>query len=567
MVRRKWSAGLAGIGLATLVGAALVGTAMLLSGMTAQKSTIAFADGSEASGLNFVLHHGPTEKRYLPETMAGGIAAFDFDGDGRLDLFFANGAEMPGLVKTGPAYWNRLYRNDGSGHFTDVTGDSGLAGDGYAIGAAAGDFDNDGRVDLFVAGVNGSRLYRNRGGGHFEDVTESAGIHETQFAVGAAWFDYDRDGLLDLLVLHYVAWTPETNPVCRDPSGRYTVYCHPKEFKTTTNTLYHNLGGGRFQDVSKASGIGAAAGKGMGIAIADYDRDGYPDVFITNDTMPNFLFHNQKDGTFAEVAFDAGTALPGDGNAVSGMGADFRDYNNDGLPDIVFTALQGQTFPLFRNAGKGVFIEAGHASQLGKLTSKLSGWGVALADLNNDGWKDLVTANSHVTDNIGLFSGDRYKLPNAVFQSRGDGTFADVSGEAGASFQTARAHRGLVVADFDGDGRADVVVSVLGGRPEFWRNVTSGAGHWLDLKLTGTKSNRDAIGAEIRIGNQWNAVTSSVGYASSSLAPVHFGLGAEGMVPRVEIRWPDGVVQHLRNVKADQVVRVEEGGGVAVLER
>jgi hypothetical protein len=538
--------------------AVTVFTVFLVVAAPAPKNVVAFADGSGGSGLDMILNNGLTEMRYLPETMAGGIAAFDFDGDGRLDLFFANGAEMRSLKKTGQTFWNRLYRNEGGGHFTDVTMDSGLAGSGYSIGAAAADFDNDGRVDLFVAGVNGSHLYRNMGGGHFEDVTSAAGIHENQFAVAAAWFDYDRDGLLDLLVVHYVQWTAETNPLCHDPSGRFIVYCHPKQFKPTTNTLYHNIGAGRFEDVSKASGIAAAESKGMGIAIADYDRDGYPDAFITNDTLPNTLFRNRRNGTFAEVAFDAGVALPDDGNAISGMGTDFRDYNNDGLPDIVFTALQGQTFPLLRNAGKGQFVPAAHSSQLGRLTTRLSGWGVALADLDNDGWKDLFTANSHVTDNIDQFSGDRYRLRNAVFLSQGDGTFDDVSAAAGTAFQTARAHRGAVVADFDGDGRLDVVVSVLGERPEFWRNTTATAGHWLDLKLVGERSNRDALGAVVHIGTQWNQMTSSVGYASSALAPVHFGLGAQTNVPDVEIIWPNGSLQHLKNVKADQVLTVHE---------
>jgi enediyne biosynthesis protein E4 len=519
-----------------------------------QISPVVFVDAAPGSGLEFILHNSQTAHRYLPETMAGGIAAFDFNGDGRLDLFFANGAEMPSLTKTSPAFWNRLFRNDGDGHFTDVTESSGLAGEGYSIGAAAADFDNDGKEDLFVAGVNGSHLYRNMGSGHFEDVTKASGIHDTQWAVAGAWLDYDRDGLLDLLIIHYVQWSADTNPFCHDPSGRYPVYCHPKEFKATFNSLYRNLGNGKFADVSAASGIAKTQGKGMGVAIADYDEDGYPDIFITNDTMPNFLFHNERNGTFSEVAFDAGVALPDDGNAISGMGADFRDYDNDGKPDIVFTALQGQTFPLFRNLGKGRFAQVSHASKVGSLTSRLSGWGLALADLNNDGWKDLFCANAHVTDNIEAFSGDKYKLPNSVFLNKGDGTFFDAGSQAGAAFQTARAHRGLVIADFDGDGRVDAVVSVLGERPEFWRNVSPGAAHWLDLRLAGPH----ALGSNVQIGSQHNHMTSSVGYGSSVLSPVHFGLGTVTAVPDVTIVWQDGAVQHLRNVTTNQTLTVRE---------
>lgn len=521
------------------------------------RAPIEFADEGAAAGLDFVLNNGPTPRRYLPETMTGWIAAFDFNNDGKVDLFFTNGADLPSLVKTSPVFWNRLYRNDGHGHFSDVTKDSGLAGQGYSIGAAAGDFDNDGNVDLFVAGVGGGHLYRNRGGGHFEDVTAASGIHDTGWAQAAAWFDYDRDGLLDLLVVHYVQWSPETNPLCHDPSGRLTVYCHPKEFKSAANTLYHNLGGGRFEDVSDASGIAKSSGKGMGVVVADYDRDGYPDVFITNDAMPNFLFHNQRNGRFSEVAFDAGVALPDNGNAISGMGIASNDYDNDGLPDIFFTALQGQTFPLFRNVGKGQFSETSHASHLGLLTSKLSGWGAAMADFDNDGWKDLFTTNSHVTDNIEAFSGDRYRLANSIFLNRA-GVFTDASQSAGPAFQVPRAHRGLVAVDLDGDGRLDAVVSVLGEHPELWRNCTSGSGHWIELRLIGSTSNRDAIGSEIRIGRQWNQVTSSTSYASSVLAPVHFGLGSQTEIPDIAITWPNGAIQHLRDVKADQVLTVRE---------
>lgn len=490
--------------------------------------------------------------------MAGGIAAFDYNNDGRIDLFFANGAALPSLRKTGAKYANRLYRNDGGGHFTDVTAQVGLEGSGYSIGAAAGDFDNDGFVDLLVAGVDECHLYKNEGGKRFRDVTAQAGIHGGAWAVAGGWFDYDRDGLLDLFVVNYLKWSAATNPVCHDPSGRYVVYCHPKEFGGTANTLYHNLGGGKFEDVSAASGIAKSFGKGMSVAIADYDGDGYPDVFVTNDTQPNFLFHNLRNGRFEEAGFDAGVALRDDGKAVSSMGAEFRDFNNDGRPDVLFTALAGETFPLFRNLGKGEFQDATYASRLGRLTNRLSGWGVALADLNNDGWKDIFAANSHVTDNIELFSGDRYKQPNAVFVNQGDGSFADASAESGAAFRTARAHRGAVAADFDGGGRLDAVVSVLGERPEFWRNVSPHSGHWLELKLVGSSSNRDGIGARIHLLDQWNEMTSAGGYASSTLAPVHFGLGERTVVPRIEIEWPSGTRQELQNVQADRCVTVHE---------
>ena len=514
---------------------------------------VRFEDASASSGLAFVLDNNPTSHKYLVETMAGGVAAFDYNNDGRIDLFFTNGAELPSLSKSSPRYANRLFRNDGNGRFTDVTDEAGLAGSGYAIGAAAADFDNDGFVDLFVAGVNESHLYRNVGGRRFEDVSKQAGIHGGSWSVAGGWFDYDRDGLLDLFVVNYVQWTAQGNPLCHDPSGRFTVYCHPREFQGSANTLYHNLGGGRFQDVSAASGVAKSVGKGMSLAIADYDGDGYPDVYVTNDTVPNFLFHNLRNGRFEEVAFNAGAALPDDGRAVSSMGADFRDYDNDGLPDLVYTALKGETFPLFRNRGKGQFQDFTYASQLGRLTSALSGWSIALADFNNDGWKDLFTANSHATDNIELFSGDRYKLPNTVFVNQGDGKFV-----AGPAFAAPRAHRGAAVADFDGDGKLDVVVTVLGAKPEFWRNTSPGADHWIEVRLIGTSSNRDAIGAVIRTGNQWNQMTSSAGYASSSLAPVHFGLGQQSVIPELTIEWPSGIVQKLTHVKADQRLVIRE---------
>ncbi len=519
---------------------------------------IRFEDAASHSGLDFVLNNCPTPQKYLVETMAGGIAAFDFNNDGRIDLFFANGAELPSPSKTGPQYFDRLYRNDGRGHFTDVTTESGLGGSGYSIGTAAADFDNDGFVDLFVAGPGGCHLYRNIEGRHFEDVTQKAGIHCGSWPIAAGWLDYDRDGLLDLFVVNYVEWSAARNPVCHDSSGRFVVYCNPTQFQPTSNNLYRNLGGGRFQDVSKVSGIAALLGKGMSVAIADYDRDGYPDVFVPNDTLPNSLFHNRRNGRFEEIALNAGVALPENGRPISSMGAAFDDYNNDGLPDLAITALAGQTFPLFRNLGKGQFEDVTYASRIGPLSTHLSGWGNAMADFNNDGWKDMFTANSHVTDNIELFSGDQYKQANSIFVNRGDGTFADASALSGPAFQVQRAHRSVVVADLDGDGKLDAIVTALGERPEFWRNTSSEQNHWIELRLIGSRSNRDGIGTMVHVGNQWKYQTSSFGYASSVLAPVHFGVGAQAVIPRVEIAWPSGIVQELREVEADKRVEVSE---------
>ena len=529
--------------------------------------TITFEDAGSRSGIGFVLENAPGSKKLLPGTMAGGIAAFDYNNDGRLDLFFANGADLSSLKKNGPKYSNRLYRNDGNGSFTDVTEQMGLAGSGYSVGAAAADFDNDGYVDLFVSGVQESHLYRNISGKRFEDVTAASGIDARRWSVAANWVDIDRDGRLDLFVVNYVNWSPESNPLCHDPSGRLPVYCNPSQFSGTANELYRNVGAGRFVNISDPSGISKSVGKGMSAAVADYDGDGLPDIFVTNDTLPNFLFHNLGNGRFMETAFNAGAALPDDGRTVSGMGTDFRDFNNDGRPDIVFTALTGQTFPLFKNLGKGQFEDATAATHQSRLTNKLSGWGVAFADLNNDGWKDIFTANSHVTDNIELFSGDRYKEANSVFANQSGINFVDQSQASGPAFAKPQAHRGAVIADFDGDGKLDAIVTILGQSPEVWRNVTPGNPHWLELKLIGTDSNRDGIGATVHIidkaGEQWNDMTSGVGYASSCLNPVHFGLAARTSVEEVDILWPSGRKQILKNVRADQRLTVTEGRSLA----
>jgi len=526
---------------------------------------ILLKDVAREAGIDFVHQNCPTPRKHLIETMPGGVAVFDYDGDGRPDVFFTNGATIPSLEKDAPRYFNRLFRNDGGMKFTDVTDAAGLRGAGYSMAAAVGDYDNDGAPDLFVGGVHRQALYRNDGG-RFEDVTEKAGLQSGQWVVGAGWFDYDNDGRLDLLVVNYTVWTADYDRFCGDSSRNIRVYCHPKWFPPVSLSLYRNRGDGTFEDVSARSGIAQPQARGMAVAFADYDQDGRVDAYVTDDKLPSLLFHNQGDGTFREVGLLSGVSLPEHGQEISAMGADFRDYDNDGLPDIQVTALAGESFPLYRNLGKGLFQDVTHRSRLGPLVAARSGWSNGLFDFDNDGWKDLFTADSHVNDEIERFESSAYRLPNSIFRNMGDGTFSDASAGSGLDAGPPRVHRGAGFADFDGDGRIDVVVSALQGPAELWWNRSPASGHWLAVRLIGTKSNRDGIGAAVRVTavadprwrQQYDHMTTAVGYASSSCGPVHFGLGAARSVDELEIRWPSGTVQVLKDVTADQILAVRE---------
>ena len=434
---------------------------------------------------------------------------------------------------------------------------AGVAGVGFDIGAATGDFDNDGYPDLFVAGVTGNHLYRNHGDGRFADVTAAAGVGGTgAWAVGAGWFDMDNDGDLDLFVVNYVLWDPAAEQKC---GGGFRTYCHPREYAPQPNALYRNNGNGTFSDVSQASGIAAHPGKGMGLAFGDADGDGLLDVFVTNDTEPNFLFHNDGQGRFREIGGPAGVAFNDDGRALSAMGADFRDWDNDGRDDLFLTALTNETFPLFRNLGAGRFADRTYASLVGRATLPYSGWSAGIFDFDNDGSKDLFAACSDVQDNTEEFSGRASRQRNLLLRNKSDGTF-DVQA-LGASAM----HRGAAFGDVDGDGRIDAVVTRIGATPLLLRNIlkTADRPHWLALRLRGTRSNRDGIGAMVKITTaagrvQWNRVTSAVGYASASQLPVHFGLGRERVVTAVEIRWPAGGVQKLTGPAVDRYVDVVE---------
>ena len=505
------------------------------------------------------------ETPHVPATMAGGVAVFDYNRDGRPDIFFTNGANIRTLKKDAPKFSNRLFRNDGNGAFTDVTPKAGLAGKGYDMCAAVGDYDNDGHPDLFVGGLHGNTLYHNNGDGTFSDVTAKAGLSRAVdpdfgalWTSAAAWVDINNDGWLDLFVVNYLRWEIDKEQLCGF-AGAYD-YCSPKFYKGQPCQLFLNRGDGTFEDVSEKWGLRRYVGKGMGVAIADYDRDGRPDLFVTNDSYYNYLFHNTGQG-FEEKAFEMGVALVEDGVFISGMGADFRDVDNDGYPDIVFVALNNQTFPLFRNHQGNAFEEITTPSGLRALTLPMSGYGAGFYDFDNDGWKDLFVSRGQVE--ALPKPGAPVAQHNTVFQNLGSsGKWRALTAEAGLTVVGPARHRGCAFGDFDGDGRIDVVTTALLGPAEIWMNRTQNGGHWLNVALQGRNSNRDGIGALLKVttpaGTQFNHMTTSVGYASSSHGPVHFGLGDASIANLVEIRWPSGTFQTLRNVPADQTITVKE---------
>jgi enediyne biosynthesis protein E4 len=529
-----------------------------------------FVDVTEKLGIHFKQQSSKTSKKYLLETMGSGVAVFDYDNDGRLDIFLANGARiddpMPkGAIpqKDGPAYWNRLYHQKADGTFEDVTTKAGLAGSGFSTGVAVGDYDNDGFDDLFVAGYGHSTLYHNNGDGTFTDVTASAGVAGSGWATSAAWVDYDNDGRLDLVVARYMVWDFD-DIYCGHREEGFRSYCHPDLFKPVSVLLYHNDGNGKFTEVSAKAGIDKPA-KGLGLAIADYDHDGWMDILLANDSIPEYLFHNKGNGTFEEIALPSGVALDGGGATFAGMGVDFEDYNNDGWPDVIITDLANQKYALYTNAGDGNFDYATIPTGLGAISLLHSGWGVRFVDYDNDGWKDLFIVQSHVMDTIQVNEPHLHYLepPLLLWNDKGK-RFDDVSAQSGEIFQQPWAARGMAIGDLDNDGRIDFVVTSIDGPAWVLHNETPGQNHWITLKLEGVQSNRDGIGAQVKIststGDQYATVTTASSYQSSSDKRVHFGLGSTASISRVEIRWPSGIRQILSNVKADQILTVKESG-------
>jgi hypothetical protein len=528
---------------------------------------IQFENRQKQSGVSFVLDNGTLPDKPMIDGIPGGVALLDYDNDGYLDIFFTNGARLPGLVKGGPDFYNRLYHNNHDGTFTDVTDRAGVRGEGYSIGVATADYDNDGQTDIYVTGFNRNILYHNNGDGTFTDVTDKAGVAglsptgKKLWGVSAAWVDYDNDGKLDLFVSNYLDWSFATSRVCGAPGKR--ISCSPTLYKGEPNILYHNNGDGTFTDVSEAMGISKHIGKGMGVAIADYDGDGWMDIFVANDNDRNFLFKNRAGHGFDEVGVESFVAYTENGVPVSSMGVDFRDWNNDGKPSLFVTALGGETFPLFRNEGNGFFSADTYAAGIGLRSVRLSGWGAGIYDFDNDGYKDLFSANSHVSENADIDPQQHYRQPNAVFRNLHNGTFKDVSAEAGAGMQIRTAHRGSAFGDLNNDGKVDVVVSAIGSPAELLYNTSTDTNHWILIKTVGVKSNRDGIGTRIKLTGasglvQYNHVTTAGSYASSSDLRVHFGLGADAVIKEIQMKWPSGTEQVLRNVKADQILTVTE---------
>ena len=533
-------------------------------------SPVTFKDISAFTKIDFNHIASPTSQKYLLEAMGGGVALFDYDNDGRLDLFFTNGARlldpmpkgtMP--VKDAPKYWNRLYHQKADGTFEDVTERAGLKGEGYSMGVAAGDYDNDGYADLYVTAYGFNTLYRNNRDGTFTDVTKRAGAGGGGWSTSAGWIDYDRDGRLDLFVARYMDWDFERGATyCGDQRPGFRAFCHPDNFKGATNLLYHQRADGTFEDVSVSSHIADPDGKGLGVAFADFDGDGWTDIFVANDSVRQELYRNKGDGTFEDVALMAGAGYDENGKTFAGMGVDAGDYDNDGYADLFITTLSNETYPLYRNNGDGTFTYMTGTTGVGQISLLFSGWGTRFMDADKDGLRDIFVAQGHVLDTIEKTSSYlKYRQTPLLMLNTGKG-FVNVSANAGAAFNLPLAARGAAFGDLDNDGDTDIVLSTLDGGPVILRNEGT-RNHWLGLSLTGDKSNRSGLGARIVITDasgrkQFFESTTAGSYLSSNDPRVLVGLGLATGVRQVEIRWPGNRVQRIMNPQIDRYLTINE---------
>jgi hypothetical protein len=534
------------------------------------QSPVTFTDVTSLTGIDF--RRGPsfTSLKYLLEAMGGGVAMFDYDNDGLLDLFFTNGASvrdpMPKTEapdKLDPKYWNRLYHQKANGTFQDVTVSSGLKGSGFTMGIAAADYDNDGYTDLYATGYGNNYLYHNNGDGTFTDVTKKAGVGGGGWSTSGAWLDYDRDGRLDLFVGRYVEWDFDLGSVyCGEIRQGYRAYCHPDNFRSATNILYHQRADGSFDDVSAKSGIEEQGGKALGVALGDFDNDGLTDIFVANDSVRQSLYHNKGDGTFEDVAISSGTGYDENGKTYAGMGIDVGDYDNDGYMDIFITTLSNETYPLYHNDRNLSFTYATNSAGVGQITLLYSGWGTHFIDANNDGLRDIFVSQSHVLDTIEKTNPYlKYKQTPLLMLNTGKG-FVDVSATAGQLFGNSLVGRGAAFGDLNNDGQIDVVIATLDGPPVVLRNNGT-KNHWLGLSLVGSKSNRNGVGARITLidsagKKQIFDANTSGSYLSSNDPRIIVGLGAVSAVRRVEINWPSGNVQVVSEPQLDRYLVVNE---------
>ena len=548
-------------------GAVLVGSRGRLRGGAAVNA-VRYVDVAGSSGISFQHDNAASPEKYLIETMGSGCGWIDYDQNGLLDLYLVNGVSRRANTSK-HALRSALYRNNGDGTFTDVTIKAGVDAEGlFGMGAAVGDYDNDGCPDLFVLGYGRCILFHNNGNGTFTDVTDRAGVGNLRkWGSSAAWFDYDNDGLLDLVIANYVDWSPEQNFWCGDKGPGLRSYCHPDVYRGQPPTLYHNNGDGTFSDVSKRSGVGIRPGNGLGVVTFDYDNDGWQDIFITNDQMPNFLFHNNRDGTFREIGYSAGVAVGIDGQFEAGMGTDAADTTGSGRSDLIVTHLDQQLARLYQNVGEGYFEDATFRSKISYATFHLSGFGTRFMDYDNDGARDLFMANGHVLDNIQRYhAATTYAEPKLMFRNVGHGIFENVSDQLGADFLLPRVSRGAAIGDFDNDGDLDIIISNNGQAPQLLRNDGGNANHWFQLLLIGTRSNRDAVGARVKVtaGDLvlYDEKKGGMSYQSAQDPRLHFGLGQHPTVEEVEIKWPSGELTKLTNIKSDQILAIEEGKGL-----
>jgi hypothetical protein len=533
-------------------------------------SPVTFTDITALAGINFKHAASVTSQKYLLEAMGGGVALLDYDSDGRLDIYFTNGARlsdpMPGGAvpdKQDAKYWNRLYRQKADGKFEDVTERAGVRGAGYSMGAAAADYDNDGLVDLYVTGYGSNILYRNRGDGTFEDVTKRAGVAGSGWSTSAGWLDYDRDGRLDLFVARYMEWDFQRGSLyCGDTRPGFRAYCHPDNFKGASNLLFRQKADGTFEDVSASSKIYDPEGKGLGVAFADFDNNGWTDVFVANDSIRQSLYRNRGDGTFEDVALMAGAGFDENGKTFAGMGVDAADYDNDGQMDVIITALSNETYPLFRNNGDGTFTYTTGTSAVGQISLLYTGWGTRFIDADNDGWRDIFVAQGHVLDTIEkTHSYLKYRQAPLLMRNTGKG-FVNVSATAGQPFSAGLAARGAAFGDIDNDGDTDVILGVLDGAPVLLRNDGT-RNHWLGVTLAGAKSNRQGAGARVTIvdgaGRRQVIDASAAGsYLSSNDKRLLFGLGAATGVSFLEVRWPTNKTQRVNNPPIDRYLTINE---------